>query len=186
MLPQQGGERRLYAWDSLGADLNTTVYALGSTSIDLCLPVFPWAHFRSTKAAVKMHTLLDLRGSIPSFFHISGGRLHDVHALDMLLQEAAAIYAMDRGYVDFFRLHILMDVRGILAGHDVLRGGAASRHLPGRRRPPPVVTALPGHQAGYSAATGFVVVPRDGVPGALAAPGVVIRPSGRCDRLAVR
>src|SRR6516162_2899546 len=74
---------------------------------DLCLSVFPWAHFRSTKAAVKMHTLLDLRGNIPSFIHVSDGKLHDVHALDLLLPEAGAIYIMDRGYVDFARLHVL-------------------------------------------------------------------------------
>jgi uncharacterized protein DUF4372/DDE family transposase len=99
--------RRLYAGDSLGVDLSGTVYALDSTTIDLCLSVFPWAHFRSTKAAVKMHTLLDLRGNIPSFIHVSDGKLHDVHALDMLLPEAGAIYVMDRGYVDFTRLHAL-------------------------------------------------------------------------------
>lgn len=99
--------RRLYAGDSLGVELSSTVYALDSTTIDLCLSVFPWAHFRSTKAAVKMHTLLDLRGSIPSFIHISDGKLHDVHALDMLLPEPGAIYVMDRGYVDFSRLHVL-------------------------------------------------------------------------------
>lgn len=99
--------RRLYAGDSLGVELSSTVYALDSTTIDLCLSVFPWAHFRSTKAAVKMHTLLDLRGNIPSFIHISDGKLHDVHALDMLLPEPGAIYVMDRGYVDFSRLHVL-------------------------------------------------------------------------------
>jgi hypothetical protein len=99
--------RRLYAGESLLEDLNNTVYALDSTTIDLCLSLFPWAHFRSTKAAVKMHTLLDLRGNIPSFIHISDGKLHDVHALDMLVPEAGAIYVMDRGYVDFARLHRL-------------------------------------------------------------------------------
>jgi hypothetical protein len=99
--------RRLYAGDALGMELTNTVYALDSTTIDLCLSVFPWAHFRSTKAAVKMHTLLDLRGSIPSFIHISDGKLHDVHALDMLLPEPGAIYVMDRGYVDFARLNVL-------------------------------------------------------------------------------
>jgi len=99
--------RRLYAGESLLADLNNTVYALDSTTIDLCLSLFPWAHFRSTKAAVKMHTLLDLRGNIPSFIHISNGKLHDVHALDMLVPEAGAIYVMDRGYVDFTRLYRL-------------------------------------------------------------------------------
>jgi hypothetical protein len=102
-----GQARRLYAGDSLGVDLANTVYALDSTTIDLCLSVFPWAHFRSTKAAVKMHTLLDLRGNIPSFIHISDGKLHDVHALDMLVPEPGAIYIMDRGYVDFGRLHAL-------------------------------------------------------------------------------
>jgi len=99
--------RRLYASESLLADLNNTVYALDSTTVDLCLSLFPWAHFRSTKAAVKMHTLLDLRGNIPSFIHISDGKLHDVHALDMLVPEAGAIYVMDRGYVDFARLYRL-------------------------------------------------------------------------------
>ena len=99
--------RRLYAGDSFGVDLTSTAYALDSTTIDLCLSVFPWAHFRSTKAAVKLHTLLDLHGNIPSFIHISDGKLHDVHALDMLLPEPGAIYVMDRGYVDFARLHVL-------------------------------------------------------------------------------
>ena len=96
--------RRLYVNEDLGFDLANTVYALDSTTIDLCLAVFPWAHFRITKAAVKMHTLLDLRGNIPSFIHVSDGKLHDVHALDLLLPEAGAIYVMDRGYVDFARL----------------------------------------------------------------------------------
>ena len=99
--------RKLYVDEDLGLELTNTVYALDSTTIDLCLSIFPWAHFRSTKAAVKMHTLLDLRGSIPSFIHISDGKLHDVHALDLLIPEAGAIYVMDRGYVDFARLHVL-------------------------------------------------------------------------------
>ena len=99
--------RRLYANDDLGLELSNTVYALDSTTIDLCLTVFPWAHFRATKAAVKMHTLLDLRGNIPSFIHISDGKLHDVNVLDLLVPEAGAIYVMDRGYVDFERLHNL-------------------------------------------------------------------------------
>jgi len=99
--------RRLYANENLGLDLSDTVYALDSTTIDLCLSLFPWAHFRSTKAAVKMHTLLDLRGSIPNFIHISEGKLHDVHALDLLLPEPGATYVMDRGYVDFARLNVL-------------------------------------------------------------------------------
>ncbi|MGD1036371.1 MAG: IS4 family transposase [Roseiarcus sp.] len=97
--------RKLYADEDLGLDLTNAVYALDSTTIDLCLSVFPWAHFRTTKAAVKMHTLLDLRGNIPNFIHVSTGKLHDVHALDLLLPEPGAIYVMDRGYVDFARLH---------------------------------------------------------------------------------
>jgi len=99
--------RVLYASEDLGLELSNTVYALDSTTIDLCLSVFPWAHFRTTKAAVKMHTLLDLRGSIPSFIHVSDGKLHDVHALDLLAPEPGAIYVMDRGYVDFARLYRL-------------------------------------------------------------------------------
>jgi len=99
--------RPLYVGDPIGVDLDASLYALDSTTIDLCLSLFPWAHFRSTKAAVKMHTLLDLRGNIPSFIHISDGKLHDVHALDLLLPEAGAIYVMDRGYVDFTRLYVL-------------------------------------------------------------------------------
>jgi hypothetical protein len=99
--------RRLYAGDGFGVDLTGAAYALDSTTIDLCLSVFPWARFRSTKSAVKLHTLLDLHGNIPSFIHISDGKMHDVHALDMLLPEPGAIYVMDRGYVDFVRLHAL-------------------------------------------------------------------------------
>jgi len=99
--------RRLYANENLGLDLTNTIYALDSTTIDLCLSVFPRASFRSTKAAVKMHTLLDLRGPIPSFIHISDGKLHDVNVLDLLAPEAGAIYVMDRAYVDFSRLHVL-------------------------------------------------------------------------------
>jgi hypothetical protein len=96
--------RKLYAEDDFGIDLSNTVYALDSTTIDLCLSVFPWAPFRSTKAAVKMHTLLDLRGNIPSFIHLSDGKFHDVKVLDLLLPEAGAIYTMDRAYLDFERL----------------------------------------------------------------------------------
>ena len=102
-----GQARALYANEDLGLELSNTVYALDSTTIDLCLSVFPWAHFRTTKAAVKMHTLLDLRGNIPSFIHVSEGKLHDVHALDLLVPESGAIYVMDRAYVDFRRLHVL-------------------------------------------------------------------------------
>ena len=99
--------RKLYAGEDLGLDLSNTVYALDSTTIDLCLSVFPWAPFRSTKAAVKMHTLLDLRGNIPSFIHISDGKMHDVNALDLMIPEPGAIYVMDRAYLDFDRLFLL-------------------------------------------------------------------------------
>ena len=96
--------RRLYADEDFGLDLKNSVYALDSTTIDLCLSVFPWAHFRTTKSAVKMHTLLDLRGNIPTFIHVSDGKMHDVNVLDLLPPEPGAIYVMDRGYVDFSRL----------------------------------------------------------------------------------
>jgi Domain of unknown function (DUF4372)/Transposase DDE domain len=99
--------RRLYATEPLGVELDNTVYALDSTTIDLCLSLFPWAPFRSTKAAIKLHTLLDLRGNIPSFIHISDGKLHDVNVLDLLILEAGAFYLMDRGYLDFQRLYRL-------------------------------------------------------------------------------
>lgn len=99
--------RKLYAGEDLGLDLSNTVYALDSTTIDLCLSVFPWAPFRTTKAAVKMHTLLDLRGNIPSFIHVSDGKLHDVNALDLMIPEPGAIYVMDRAYLDFDRLFSL-------------------------------------------------------------------------------
>jgi len=96
--------RPLYAHEDLGLDLDNTVYALDASTVDLCLSVFPWALFRSTKSAVKLHTLLDLRGNIPAFIHLSDGKMHDVNVLDILLPEAGAIYIMDRGYVDFERL----------------------------------------------------------------------------------
>ena len=98
--------RKLYADDVIGLDLDNTIYTLDSTTIDLCLSLFPWADFRSTKAAVKMHTLLDLRGPIPSFIHVSNGKMGDALALDLITPEAGAIYIMDRGYVDFRRLHV--------------------------------------------------------------------------------
>ena len=99
--------RELYAADSFGVDLANTVYALDATTIDLCLAMFPWAPFRSAKAAIKLHTLLDLRGSIPSFIHISDGKAHDLIALDLLIPEPGAFYVMDRGYLDFERLYSL-------------------------------------------------------------------------------
>jgi Domain of unknown function (DUF4372)/Transposase DDE domain len=99
--------RQLYANDSVGIELDSTAYALDSTTIDLCLSLFPWALFCTTKSAVKMHTLLDLRGNIPSFIRITDGKSSDLSALDHLPLEAGAIYVMDRGYVDFVRLHSL-------------------------------------------------------------------------------
>lgn len=99
--------RPLYAQDPIGAEISETVYALDSSTIDLCLKLFPWAAFRATKAAVKLHTLLDLRGSIPTFVHISDGKLHDVNVLDLLPVEPGAFYVMDRGYLDFERLYRL-------------------------------------------------------------------------------
>lgn len=99
--------RKLYAGDSVGLEWEHAAYALDSTTIDLCLSLFPWALFRTTKSAVKMHTLLDLRGNIPSFIHISDGKLGDVHVLDILMLEPGAIYVMDRGYLDIARLYAL-------------------------------------------------------------------------------
>jgi hypothetical protein len=100
-----GIARPLYANDPIGVDLDQSLYALDSTTIDLCLALFPWARFRKHKAAVKMHTLLDLRGNIPTFIRISDGKLHDVNVLDDIAIEAGAFYVMDRGYLDFERLH---------------------------------------------------------------------------------
>jgi len=99
--------RKLYSDCDLGLDLSNTVYALDSTTIDLCLSLFEWAPFRSTKAAVKMHTLLDLRGNIPTFIHVSDGKMGDVNVLDILPVEAGSFYVMDRGYLDFSRLYRL-------------------------------------------------------------------------------
>jgi transposase len=100
-----GIARPLYVDDSLGVDLDQSLYALDSTTIDLCLSVFPWAKFRKHKAAVKMHTLLDLHGNIPTFIRITDGKVHDVKILDEILPEAGAFYVMDRGYIDFERLY---------------------------------------------------------------------------------
>jgi len=102
-----GIARGLYVDEPFGVDLGNTAYALDSTTIDLSLSLFPWAPFRTTKAAVKLHTLLDLRGNIPSFIHISDGKLHDVNILDQLIPEAGAFYIFDRGYIDFERLYRL-------------------------------------------------------------------------------
>ncbi len=99
--------RKLYCNDSFGVDLTNTVYALDATTIDMCLSLFPWAPFRSSKAAVRLHTLLDLRGNIPAFIHITNGKTHEVNVLDTLSFEAGAFYVMDRGYLDFSRLFTL-------------------------------------------------------------------------------
>ena len=99
--------RDLYINEELGIELDNTVYALDASMIDLCLSVFPWARFRQTKAAVKLHTLLDLRGNIPTFIHITDGKVHDVNILDLLIPEPGAFYVMDRGYIDFKRLYTM-------------------------------------------------------------------------------
>jgi hypothetical protein len=101
-----GIARPLHATDPIGLELDHTLYALDSTTIDLCLSLFPWAKFRQHKAAVKMHTLLDLRGNIPTFIRITDGKVHDVNILDEILPEAGAFYVMDRGYIDFERLYV--------------------------------------------------------------------------------
>ena len=118
--------RALYVDEDFGVELANTVYALDATTIDLCLSMFPWAPFRSTKAAVKLHTLLDLRGSIPTFIHISDGKMHDVNVLDLLLIEAGAFYIMDRGYLDFERLYALDQAGGFFITR-------AKRNLDARR-----------------------------------------------------
>ena len=115
--------RRLHIDESHGLDIDNTVYALDSSTIDLCLTMFPWAHFRKTKSAVKLHTLLDLRGQIPAFLHISDGKLHDVNVMDLLLPEAGAFYIMDRAYLDFARLYSLHQARSFF----VLRAKSNTR-----------------------------------------------------------
>ena len=100
--------RKLYCQDEFGLELDKTVYALDSTTIDLCLALFPWAHFRRSKGAIKLHTLLDVRSNIPSFIHITDGKVHDVNVLDVLVPEPGSFYVMDRGYLDFARLYVLV------------------------------------------------------------------------------
>jgi hypothetical protein len=103
--------KKLYAKEDLGLDLDATIFALDSSTIDLCLSLFPWARFRKTKGAIKLHTLLNLRGSIPEFIHISDGKLHDVNVLDILIPEPGSFYVMDRGYVDYHRLYAMHQAR---------------------------------------------------------------------------
>lgn len=110
--------RKLYSTDAFLDDLKETVYALDATTIDLCLSMFPWANFRQSKGAIKLHTLLDLRGNIPTFIHVSDGKLHEVKTLDLIPIEAGAFYVMDRGYLDFARLHSLSQA----AAYFVIRG----------------------------------------------------------------
>jgi len=110
--------RMLYASDSFAVELEQTAYALDTTTIDLCLSVFPWAHFRRAKAAVKMHTLLDLRGNIPTFIHITDGKMHEVNVLDILIPEAGSFYIMDRGFTDFARWFTLHQAQAFF----VIRG----------------------------------------------------------------
>ena len=110
--------RTLYASDHFAVELEQTVYALDTTTIDLCLSVFPWARFRQAKAAVKMHTLLDLRGNIPTFIHISDGKMHEVNVLDILIPEAGSFYIMDRGFTDFARWFTLHQAQAFF----VIRG----------------------------------------------------------------
>lgn len=110
--------RKLYASDRFAVELEQTAYALDTTTIDLCLSVFPWAHFRRAKAAVKMHTLLDLRGNIPTFIHITDGKMHEVNVLDILIPEAGSFYIMDRGFTDFARWFTLHQAQAFF----VIRG----------------------------------------------------------------
>ena len=119
--------RRLYAGEPLEGDLDQTAYALDSSTIDLCLSLFPWATFRDTKAAIKLHALLDLRGNIPTFLWITDGRLHDVRILDALIPEPGSIYVLDRGYVDFARLRELHGARAVFVTR-------AKKNLSFRRR----------------------------------------------------
>ena len=110
--------RKLYASDRFAVELEQTAYVLDTTTIDLCLSVFPWAHFRRAKAAVKMHTLLDLRGNIPTFIHITDGKMHEVNMLDILIPEAGSFYIMDRGFTDFARWFTLHQAQAFF----VIRG----------------------------------------------------------------
>jgi hypothetical protein len=113
----------------MGVDLDQSLYALDSTTIDLCLALFPWARFRRCKAAVKMHTLLDLRGNIPAFVHITEGKVHDVNVLDQIVPEPGAFYVMDRGYIAFERLFLPTLSAGFLRGAHQVEGAAPAALL---------------------------------------------------------
>lgn len=125
--------RPLHASDPIGVDLEQSLYALDSTTIDLCLALFPWAKFRKHKAAVKMHTLLDLHGNIPTFIRITEGKVHDVNILDEILPEAGAFYVMDRGYVDFERLYVFTLSGFLRCSHEIQRSAPAPLLTPGRQ-----------------------------------------------------
>src|SRR5260370_22093479 len=148
-----GIARPLYAQYSFGVDLQETVYALDTTTIDLCLSVFPWAPFRLAKAAVKLHTLLDLRGNIPTFIHISDGKVHEVNILDQLLPEPGAFYIMDRGFLDFERLFRFHESATffLTRAKSNLQPERPYSHPPNRTTrlisdQPPVLTTLYSHQ----------------------------------------
>lgn len=130
--------RVLYAQDSFGVNLKQTAYAFDSTTIDLCLSLFPWARFRKHKAAVKLHTLIDLRGNIPCFIHITDGKVHDVNALDHLILEPGAFYMLDRGYIDFARLYAFVQQ----AAFFVTRAKSNLNHLRTAYRPVNKTTGL--------------------------------------------
>jgi hypothetical protein len=139
--------RRLYAGDAFGADLDNTVYALDTTTIDLSLKVFPWAHFRTAKAAVKMHTQIDLRGNIPSFIHVSDGKMHEVNVLDLITPEPGSFTIMDRGFLDFARLYRLTQARSSSSARKATRFFSAFTHAPSIKRPACVAIEPSGSQA---------------------------------------
>ena len=133
--------RRLYSGEPIDVELQQSVYALDSTTIDLCLNLFPWARFRSTKAAIKLHTLLDLRGPIPSFIEITDGRCHDLNALDVLVVEPGSFYVMDRGYLDFSRLYTFIKLAPTLSSVPA-EIYASYAMFPNRSIPTPVFAAI--------------------------------------------
>lgn len=133
-----GEARSLYAGDALAIELEATVYALDTTTIDLCLALFPWAKFRQAKAAVKLHTLLDLRGNIPSFIHISDGKMHEVNVMDILPVEAGSFYIMDRGFIDFARLYTMHQAQAFF----VIRAKSNTKLRRTASRPVDKTTAL--------------------------------------------
>lgn len=160
-----GIARPLYASDPFGADLDGTVYAFDSTTVDLCLSVYPWASFQATKAAIKMHTLLDLRGAIPSFLHISDGKMSDVAGFDQLIIEPGAYYLLDRGYLDFKRLYRLHSANAFFVTRAKENTKLKRRYShPGERTgtavlsDQTVVLALPLSRKNYPAALRRVVV----------------------------